>query len=78
VSVVGDWMYMWASGPIAEVTEDPMHLADMAIIGAAGWSGMDPETAAAIERVKARGVWSYEEGGRRYQSALLEWRYRRG
>lgn len=73
-----DFMHSWAAGPMAEVTEDPMHQADMHLIQMAGMfapGSPEGELKGAIERVRARGVWCYEEGGRRYATALQEYRW---
>lgn len=73
MSVIGDWIYLWASGPMAEVSDDPMHQADMTIVELAHVTGITEETQAAIDRIRARGVWCYEEGGRRYAAARRLW-----
>ena len=78
MTVLADWMYLWASGPMAEVSGDPIHQADMTIVELAPYTGITEETKDAIERIRERGVWCYAEGGRRYQRALEEWRYRQG
>jgi hypothetical protein len=73
--MLGDFMYMWAAGPMAEVVDDPTYQADMQIIELAGMIAFSlgaavAELRAANTRMRARNVWCYEEAGRRYQRAL--------
>lgn len=74
--ITQDFYYSWAYEPMVEVANDPLHSADMTIVEQASFLGFTEEAQAAVARIRARSVWCYEEGGRRYRAALAEYRTR--